>query len=400
MIRRLIALTLLCLPVLAQAAGEREKARLESLRGQRAALERELKKKEAARAAAAEQLRRLEKAIAESERKLRELAEERAAARTALASHEHALRRLETQTTSRREQLATLLRRQFQPHGRDALSLWLAGEKPDEVARERHFLTLLAHAQAKRIGQLREDVAAIRRQAELVRTHQARLAELARSEAAERAALQQRQKERQRLLTRLSGEIETKRRTIETLKQDERRLARVLAALEKKKAAGARAAPNVRAGKSEDAARSSMKDAEPIAASAAFAKLRGRLPWPVKGQVVARFGTRRDEGELSWKGMFIRAAEGSEVRAVADGVVVFADWLRGYGNLLIIDHDDGFLSIYGNNQTLLAEVGHRVVANKPVATVGNSGGQQETGLYFELRYKGQAIDPGNWFAGQ
>ncbi len=380
------------------AAGEREKARLESLRERRVVLERELQKKEAARAAAAEQLRRLEKAITDSERKLRELAEEGAAARTALAAHEHELRRLETQTTSRRELLATLLRRQFQPHGRDALSLWLAGDKPDDVARERHFLTLLAHAQAERIGQLREDAAATRRQAEVVRTHQARLAELARSEAAERAALQQRQKERQRLLTRLSGEIETQRRTIATLKQDERRLARVLAALAKKKAAGARAAS---AGKpADDADRSSPRGAEPVGASGAFARLRGRLPWPVKGEVMARFGSRRDEGALSWKGMFIRAAEGSEVRAVADGVVVFADWLRGYGNLLIIDHDDGFLSIYGNNQTLLAVVGQKAVAGKPVATVGNSGGQRESGLYFELRHKGRAFDPGQWLAGQ
>jgi len=114
--------------------------------------------------------------------------------------------------------------------------------------------------------------------------------------------------------------------------------------------------------------------------------------------VAARFGARREEGALFWKGMFIRAPAGAKVRAVAAGVVAFADWLRGYGQLLIIDHDDGFLSIYGNNQSLLAQVGQQVGAGAPVATVGNSGGYAESGLYFELRHKGQAFDPGKWLA--
>jgi septal ring factor EnvC (AmiA/AmiB activator) len=135
---------------------------------------------------------------------------------------------------------------------------------------------------------------------------------------------------------------------------------------------------------------------DPANAGGAFARLRGKLARPAAGTVTGRFGARRDDGQSVWKGLFISAAEGNPVRAVAAGTVVFADWLRGYGNLLIIDHDDDFLSVYGNNQTLLADVGQKVGSGAAVATVGASGGQAESGLYFELRHRGRAFDPGKW----
>jgi septal ring factor EnvC (AmiA/AmiB activator) len=387
------------LPALASAAGEREKAKLDALREQRAALERQMREKEAARAAAVGELRETEQAIAASARKLRALGEERAAVRAELAAHERELKRLEAQTAARQAQLAALLRHQFRPHEADALAMLLAGGDPNEAARDRYYLAQLARAKAELIGQLREDADETRRVAGIVRQRSAKLAELARHEEAERATLRQRQQERQAVLAKLSSQIQAQRRTLETLRQDEKRLASVIAALAKKKSAPARPGPASPKARSDTPAASPPPlRAEPDGAGGAFARLRGHLPWPVKGSVAARFGTRRDEGQLLWKGLFIRAPEGADVRAVADGVVVFADWLRGYGNLLIIDHDDGFLSIYGNNQTLLAKTGQKVTAGRPVATVGSSGGLPESGLYFELRHRGQAFDPGKWLA--
>jgi len=144
--------------------------------------------------------------------------------------------------------------------------------------------------------------------------------------------------------------------------------------------------------------------AEPAATSGAFAKLRGQLLRPVEGTLAARFGSRRDDGQSIWKGVFFRAAEGAAVKAVAAGTVVFADWLRGYGNLLIVDHDDDFLSVYGNNQSLLADVGQKVGAGTTVATagtgIGTGGEEVESGLYFELRHRGQAFDPAKWLGGR
>jgi len=133
-----------------------------------------------------------------------------------------------------------------------------------------------------------------------------------------------------------------------------------------------------------------------------FGALRGKMPLPVAGEIAARFGsTRRTEAGVNaptWKGLFIRAPEGTEVTAVAAGRVVFADWLRGFGNLLILDHGDGFLTVYGNNESLLANSGDKVAAGEAVATIGNTGGNREPGLYFELRSQGHPIDPLSWAA--
>ena len=116
---------------------------------------------------------------------------------------------------------------------------------------------------------------------------------------------------------------------------------------------------------------------------------------PVRGAVTNRFGAARPEGG-TWKGIFIRAAAGSEVKAIAGGRVVFADWMRGFGNLLIIDHGRGYLSIYGNNDALLKQTGDTLRGGEAIAAAGSSGGNAESGLYFEIRHQGKPIDPLKW----
>ena len=133
----------------------------------------------------------------------------------------------------------------------------------------------------------------------------------------------------------------------------------------------------------------------PAAPDGAFASLKGRLRAPVSGQLAARFGAKRDGGP-SWKGVFIKAAEGAEVKSVAAGRVVFASWMRGFGNLIIVDHGSEYLSIYGSNQSLLRRVGDAVKGGDPIASAGNTGGGEESGLYFELRHRGAAFNPASW----
>ena len=133
----------------------------------------------------------------------------------------------------------------------------------------------------------------------------------------------------------------------------------------------------------------------PAAADGAFASLKGRMSAPISGRVAARFGAKRGDGP-TWKGMFIKASEGADVRAVAGGRVVFANWMRGFGNLIIVDHGSEYLSIYGNNQTLLKHAGDTVKAGDQIASAGNTGGNEESGLYFELRHLGKAFDPASW----
>src|SRR5687768_16216903 len=125
-------------------------------------------------------------------------------------------------------------------------------------------------------------------------------------------------------------------------------------------------------------------------------QLKGRLKLPVRGDLSNRFGSPRPGGGVTWKGLFIAARAGEEVRAIAAGRVVFADWLRGFGNLLIIDHGGAYMTLYGNNESLFKQVGDLIHGGEAVAAVGNSGGNADSGLYFELRHQGKPLDPLGW----
>jgi septal ring factor EnvC (AmiA/AmiB activator) len=130
-----------------------------------------------------------------------------------------------------------------------------------------------------------------------------------------------------------------------------------------------------------------------------FRKLKGRLRWPVHGRLARRFGSARGQSGLKWQGVLIAAPEGGPVHAVHQGRVAFADWMRGFGLLLIIDHGGGYMTLYGHNQALYKEVGEWVDSGEVVATAGASGGRNDTGLYFEIRHNGQPVNPVRWCAG-
>ena len=130
-----------------------------------------------------------------------------------------------------------------------------------------------------------------------------------------------------------------------------------------------------------------------------FAAARGSMPWPVAGKPSNRFGRARNEGKMRWQGVNIPAEEGDIVRAIHHGRVVYADWFRGSGLLMIIDHGNGYMSLYAHNQSLLMDVGEWVTAGTPISTVGSSGGQERAALYFEIRHQGKPTDPARWCRG-
>jgi septal ring factor EnvC (AmiA/AmiB activator) len=127
-----------------------------------------------------------------------------------------------------------------------------------------------------------------------------------------------------------------------------------------------------------------------------FAKLKGKLAWPLKGKLRKLFGRTKPQSDLRWQGVKIEAANGSHVMAVSHGRVAFADWLRGLGNLIIIDHGNSYLSLYGHNESLFKTAGDWVEAGEVISSVGSSGGEQKAGLYFEIRKKGKPQNPTRW----
>ena len=353
-------------------------------------------------------MRETESAISTANRRLKELGESRAETQAELAELESQQQRLTQQTAAQQAQLARLLRRQHRADlgsgagGGDALQTLLAGRDPNQAARDWHFLTLLSQARATLIRDLAAAAAEKRQLAESSRNKAAEIARIEAGQQEERATLVAKSRERQAVLARVSGEIRAQRRQIDTLQRDEQRLGKLIDALAKLAARMPKRKPPPPAAASKPRTPAAppaqpVREADTSGTTGTFASQRGKLTLPVKGTLAGRFGAPRPEGG-TWKGLFIRAGEGGEVRAVAAGRVVFADWLRGFGNLLIIDHDDGFLSVYGNNQSLLRQPGDETRGGEVVATVGNSGGNPESGLYFELRHRGQVFDPMKWVA--
>lgn len=385
-----------CALATSQAADPAEaRARLDDLKKRIEALREQLGEAEASRSEVSDRLRETERAISRAGARLRELAQRREQAEAALAELER-----QSQDTSRRIEagqlaLGRLLNRHYRAGPTDQLRLILGGADPNQVARDYHFLTLLSRAQAELIAQLR---AALRDKRELARRAHDRREELARIEQAQRSerdALVATKDERRRVLAQVSGKIRGQRREIATLKRNERRLTRLIEGLGRiltrplapgRPGGPRRGAPAIR--------NEALPDAS--LAGGSFESLKGKLRLPVRGELVTRFGSPTGESGGTAKGLFIRTGNGEEIRAIAGGRVVFADWLRGFGNLLIVEHAGGYLSVYGNNETLLKGVGDAVAAGDVIAAAGASGGGEQSGLYFELRHRGQPIDPMKW----
>lgn len=366
-----------------------------------ARLKQQLADSEANHSEAADALRESEAAISATNRRLRELAETRRRVERQVANLQDRGRSVGLRQSEQEQQLGRLLRAE-QRLGRLApWQQWLGGESPAALARDRRYLDVAARARARSVGDLRERREEIDQLEAESLLKQAELAGIAQEENRARTQLLREQSARRQTLAKLSRQIGAQRQTIASLERDEQRLgalveqiARLLAE-QARRAAAAAARSNARA-----SAPAAAEAADVETASRKIAALRGTLRLPVQGDVTARFGAaRKTEAGVdapTWKGIFIRAPQGTEVRAIAAGRVVFADWLRGFGNLLILDHGEGLLSVYGNNESLLRTVGDRIEREEVIAAVGNTGGNTESGLYFELRLQGRPIDPLKW----
>jgi len=330
-------------------------------------------------------LRDSERAISDANRTLAALETEGAALRKQTKQLDEQRRQLEHVLAAQEDALGRLLAARHSGGAPDALRLALSGADPAEVARKLHYLTYVSRAAAELVENYRAGLGELARLREAARERSNRLAEVESAQRADRERILKERRERRRLLERLADEIRRSRREIKVLRADEARLARIVEEIGRVLAAK----PGAGFARVEKIPESGVQ-------SGPFSSLRGKLRLPVRGELTGRFGAPRGATGLEAKGVFIRAPEGEAVRSVAAGQVVFADWMRGFGNLLIVDHGEAFLSIYANNDSLLKQVGDAVGPGEPLATVGASGGNEQTGLYFELRHLGSAFDPMRW----
>lgn len=418
------------------------------------AIKRDIARTEDARDDAADELAESEAAISDANRALRDLAEEQDATSTRLNELSTQGEQLQQTIVNQKKQLSQLLREHYVAGNENRMKLLLSGDNPNRINRDLQMMAYVSQAQAKLLASLRTNLAEVEANRDKVENAQLELQEIADEQREQKATLEKEKAKRSALLQNLSTRLADQRKQADRLQRDEQRMsglvdrlsrlireqaeaerrrqaalaaAKAKAEAEEKARALARAKAAAEKAERERIARQSGKPVKPEpeapppklaeqpkpvetkpsapppqevalappAPPGAFASMKGRLSVPVNGSVAARFGSRRGEGP-TWKGMFIKAAEGAEVRAAGPGRVVHADWLRGWGNVIIIDHGGEYLTTYGNNSALLKRAGDMVKAGEVIASAGNTGGNEESGLYFELRYRGQPLDPAGW----
>lgn len=389
--RRLSCLLLLLASWPSVAAIDGKQEELKALQNRIERLKEELEQSAEDRAEAADSLKHSERRISEVNRGLRELRQKQERLLAELSRLGGAARAIQANAKEQEARLAELLRQRYSQRGDDGARLLLSGKDPAEIQRRMAYFAYIGRARAELIEAHRATLRQLDRLREDAETRKRDISNIAREREAQRIALEKEKSVRQGMLDRLSERIRQQRQEIGGLRRDEQRLGKLIDKLRT-----LAEAKKIRKPASSKPGQSVDKVADASLAGLDFAKLKGKLAFPVAGEIVARYGQSRGEDGPTWKGLFIRARDGNEVRAVATGEVVFSDWLRGFGNLLILDHGGGYLSLYSNNESLYKQAGTRVRAGDVVASVGNTGGQSEPGLYFELRHQGKPFDPMSW----
>lgn len=355
----------------AQEARQTE-AELKALKAEISKISSQIKSDRAARDRLARELRTAEMSVAEVRKSLDALRERRAAHARKRAALAEDKRKRQAELARERQSLAGQIRAAYLIGNEEPLKLLLNQKDPARAGRMFAYYSYFGRARAEQIERINSTLAQIDQlDAELAAEDES-LAAVEAEREAELKKLDAARANRGKVLASLQAESNERARTLERLKREQAALEKLLREL---KRAAERFPPDT---------------------GTAFGRLRGKLAWPVEGRVVARFGDTR-AGGIKWDGVLVAAERGAPVKAVAQGRVVYADWLPGLGLLSIVDHGDGYLSLYGHNDRLYKAVGERVAAGDTLAAVGDSGGRPRPELYFEIRRAGKPIDPRPWF---
>lgn len=356
-----------------QASEQETRARLERLQRDIGDINAEISRDSKRRSKLQEQLRQAEVKLGELQRNI--AANQRAIAESEaeLGGLKEQREELEQARNAQQARIALELKTAWQMGQQSQVKVLLNQEDPHTVARAMAYYQYFFKARNDLVGRYRETL-------DELRELELRIAGTLNQLATQQGQLEQQQTQlvtaqaaREKTVASLSSSIQGKEAKLKQLEQDRRELEKLLEAI-------ARA----------------VADLEVPEHYQPFKAARGKMPWPLAAKRVNNFGRPRNEGKMRWQGVTIPAREGSKVNAIHHGRVVYADWLRGSGLLLIIDHGDGYMSLYAHNQSLLREVGEWVKAGTPISTVGNSGGQEQAALYFEIRHQGKPVNPTNW----
>lgn len=337
--------------------------RIQGARDEAEKLQKELRENEITTAEALTRLHDFELNISNKKAELEELMFEK-------AEHESALE-------SEKEKLKNQIRSAYQMGRNDYIKLMLNQQDPAKVGRALAYYDYHNKARSERIGQAQQTLTNLAKIEASIVDQTNKLESLKQEHENKLQNFYQYRVTRRDIIARLQKDIDEQGIELATLQENERELGKLFQGLEQDKAVTIEM----------------YEDMPP------FSTQKGKMKWPTKGRLLKRFGALKKGGNLKWQGVLIDAETGTSVEAISAGKIVFADWFRNLGLLIIIDHGDGYMSLYGHNQNLLKNTGDWVLAGEKIATVGDSGGQTDTALYFEIRKGAEPLNPSRWCKG-
>jgi len=349
---------------------------LEAVRDKISSLKSSMDKRASDRDRVTGDLQTAEAGIVEKRIHLKELQRQRDFSQRKKVDLEKSLQGKEAELVVESQQLEAQVRTAYTSGQQERIKLLLNQHDPATIGRLMTYYRYMSEFRGENIGAVNNHIAELTDLRQQAAAEESRIAGLARAQAAELAELDAAQNQRQDLLATLKAKIAEEGSQIKRLAAEEQDLARLIAEL------------------------TSILSDYPITSEEPFSKFRGRLTWPVAGTLLHDFGQPRGSNQLKWNGVVLAAPRGREVRSIYHGRVVFADWLAGMGLLVIVDHGEGYLTLYGYNETTLKSAGDWVAPGDVIATVGDSGGQQQSGLYFEIRKGTKPVNPRRWVSKQ
>jgi septal ring factor EnvC (AmiA/AmiB activator) len=357
----------------APAAASADDARLREVRARIDALQQTLNETREQRDSVRQQLEILDRRLGPLIVSLRETEKRLRRERARVQQLEQRSEKRRRELAREREELAELARAAYLAGRQSELRLVLEDQNPARLSRTLAYYRYVEQARIERLQRIEAVLQELGRLEESRREAARELERLRTAQRQEKAQQETLRVERRQVHARLSRELRDRGRELERLNADRDRLERLVSEI-----------------------RPLLPSMPPPPAGARFAVMQGRLPLPASGQLLARFNEPRQIGSLRWKGIFVAGREGQPVRAVFGGRVVYAEWLRGFGLLLILDHGDGYMTLYGHNQSLAKSVGDWAEAGEAIATVGTTGDPSRPGVYFEVRHHGTPADPLRW----
>jgi len=352
---------------------EKARAQLEKLQAEISSISRQISNEKNRKNTLQGQLREAEVTLGKLQKKISQNERELEQSRQQLANMNARQQALASSRDEQQALIARELRAAYQLGRQGQLKVLLNQEDPNTLSRVLAYYRYFFQARNRHIEKYREILAELDELEPGIRQVTAELAQTREILEKQYQNLVKAKQTRELAVTKLLASIKDKGSQLKQMERDQRELERLLEAIEQ-------AVVNLTMPENYKA----------------FTAARGTMPWPVPGRASHRFGKPRNAGKMRWQGVTIPAKEGTEVSAIHHGRVVYADWLRGSGLLLIIDHGDDYMSLYAHNQSLLRDVGEWVTAGTAISTAGSSGGQDSSAVYFEIRYKGKPTNPASW----